>query len=841
MIRPDIGPASSMGFPVEPMRRRTTSSMTVAAAVLGAAAFAAVVLFAAAADVQPAARAGLGVALVVLVAAAVAIAMRLGQRARATEQDLQALRERWTDFLAVSADWYWEMDADLRFTYFSDNVEAVTGSPIKAVIGRRREDIADASMRSSESWRRHLDDLAARRPFRGFGYTHRRPDGETRHFQISGDPVFAGDGRFLGYRGSGRDVTDLMRAESRVIDAIEAMQAGFILWDAHDRLVMCNSAISRVDSDDFVVGRSFADVMRRRVAGGKVASARGREEAYLADVLASHRAADGRPVETELASGGWVEIIERRTRDGGVVSIRRDITEIKRREAELLRAESRLTDAIESIQDGFILWDQDERMIVANSAVTRIDPAAAGLLVPGITFEDFLRARLKRGPITQSAPDEEAYVRKSLEEFRSSRSGSKVVQQADGRWVRVSKSLTREGGIVSLRQDITAEKQREAELLRAESRLTDAIEALTDSFVLWDAEDRLVMWNSASERIEPESGRNLKVGMRYEEYMRARIGEGRFLDAIGREEQYLAERLAQRRAGTGQAILQRLSSGMWLRLSEHRTRDGGVVVIRSDVTETKMREAELLRAKNQAEAANVAKSQFLATMSHELRTPLNAIIGFSDMLISQVYGPLGSPRYAGYAQDIHASGQHLLALITDILDMSRIEAGRYEFRPETVALADLVEESLRMVRGRAEEHGIHLSPVIEPGISTLWADRRALKQILLNLLSNAVKFTRDGGRVTLSAMTNPDGGIAIAVADSGVGIDPARLARIFEPFQHVNASVARGAEGTGLGLSICKRLADLHGAAISIASTVGRGTTVTVNFPPSREGKANAA
>ncbi len=818
--------------------------MTVAAAAVGALAFSVAVLFVGVTDAPPIVHTALGAALVVFVAAAAAAAIRLRQRARAAEWELQGLRRRWTDFLAVSADWYWEMDADLRFTYFSDNVEAVTGSAIKSVIGRRREDIADASMRSSDDWHRHLADLAARRPFRGFAYTHRRTDGEVRHFQISGDPVFAADGRFLGYRGSGRDVTELNRAESRIVDAIETMRAGFILWDAHDRLVLCNSSIRQADpdrADDYAVGRSFEDVLRRRVANGRIVAARGREEEFCAERLASHRAADGRIIVLELAGGQWTEIIERRTRDGGIVSIQRDITDIKRREAELLRAESRLADAIEAIPDGFVLWGPDERLIVSNSAACRIDPAAAGLFEPGVTLEAFLRARLQRGPIVHSALDDEVYIRNVLEEFRLSGSGSKIIQQVDGRWVRVSKSLTREGGAVTLRQDITEEKQREAELLRAESRLTDAIEAMSDSFVLWDADDRLVMWNSATDGIDPARLDYLKVGIRYEEYMRARIAEGRFLDAIGREEEFLAERLAQRRLGNGQVVLQRLSNGMWLRLSEHRTRDGGVVVIRSDVTETKARESELLRAKNQAEAANVAKSQFLATMSHELRTPLNAIIGFSDMLVSQVYGPLGSPRYAGYAQDIHASGQHLLALITDILDMSRIEAGRYEFRPETVELVDLVEESLRMVRGRADEHGIRLAPVIEPGVSTLWADRRALKQILLNLLSNAVKFTRDGGRVTLSATSTPEGGTAIAVADSGVGIDAARLARIFEPFQHVNASVARGAEGTGLGLSICKRLADLHGAAISIASTVGRGTTVTVTFPPSREGKANAA
>ncbi len=820
------------------------SARPVAIVAVLAAVLAAALVFAGAAGAPALLTIALGGALGAVVAAVAAIACRATRRAVQAEHTLGVAQQRWSHFLAVSSDWYWEMDSELRFTFFSENVEAATGTRIGSVLGRSRADIADDSMRQTDAWRAHMADLTARRPFRSFAYVHRRADGELRHFEISGDPVFAPDGRFLGYRGSGRDVTDLARAESRIVDAVEAMQAGFILWDSQDRVVMCNSAIGRADPDgilDFAIGRSFEEVMRRRVAAGKVPAALGREEDYFAERLARHRAADGKPIVVQLASGQWVEIIERRTRDGGIVSIRRDVTEIRHREAELVRADGRLADAIEAIPDGFLLWGPDERLVVSNSAAGRIDPLAANLLKPGVSFEDFLRARTACGPIIMSEPERETFVREMLAGLRGGDPYTRVVHQADGRWVRVSKSYTREGGIVLIRTDITEEKRREEELRRAESRLTDAIEALSDSFVLWDADDRLVMWNSASERMEPDHGRFLTRGIAYADYMRKRISEGRFLDAIGREEEYLAERLAQRKAAAGQPMLQRLSDGTWLRLSEHRTRDGSIVVIRSDVTESKVREAELLRAKNQAEAANVAKSQFLATMSHELRTPLNAIIGFSDMLISQIYGPLGSPRYAGYAQDINASGQHLLALITDILDMSRIEAGRYEFQPEIVPLAELVEESLRMVRGRAEEHGIRLVPAIEPGVTTLRADRRALKQILLNLLSNAVKFTRDGGRVALNAAPTPEGGVAIAVSDSGIGIEPTRLSRIFEPFQHVNASVARGAEGTGLGLSICKRLADLHGATIAIASTVGRGTTVTITFPPERADAAHAA
>jgi len=366
----------------------------------------------------------------------------------------------------------------------------------------------------------------------------------------------------------------------------------------------------------------------------------------------------------------------------------------------------------------------------------------------------------------------------------------------------------------------------------ADSRLLDAIEAMTDGFILWDAQDRVVLCNSAFRNMDPESYMALRPGTRFVDIMRARVYAGKIPAARGREEEHIRERLDRHRNPTGEPIIQKLSSGQWVRIVERRTRDGGVVAIRSDITQLQRHQDELRLAKEEAESANRAKSSFLATVSHELRTPLNAIIGFSEMMTMQAFGPLGCARYEEYASAINVSGRHLLSLIGDILDMSRIEAGRYTLRPEPLDINELAAECLPMIKGRADEDGVALTVDIDTAGARLMADRLAVKQVLLNLLSNSVKFTPRGGRVCCTAGLGADGGLVIVVGDTGVGIAADRLPHLFEPFSSASETpLARASNGTGLGLSICRHLVEMHGGTIALASTVGQGTTVTVAFP----------
>ena len=253
-----------------------------------------------------------------------------------------------------------------------------------------------------------------------------------------------------------------------------------------------------------------------------------------------------------------------------------------------------------------------------------------------------------------------------------------------------------------------------------------------------------------------------------------------------------------------------------------------------DITERVHAAERLAQAKEQAEIANRIKSDFLATMSHELRTPLNAIIGFSEIMVHQVFGPIGSARYAEYAHHIHQSGSHLLDLINDVLDMSKLEAGRYTLEEREIRLDEVLGSCLAVSTVPAENGGVALVSEIHPLLPALRGDERAVRQVVLNLLSNAVKFTPPGGQVTLSVAPAPDGALEMRVADTGVGIEPAALARITEPFQQADNTISRRFGGTGLGLAISRSLTELHGGTLRIESTVGQGTTVTVRFPAER-------
>jgi len=241
---------------------------------------------------------------------------------------------------------------------------------------------------------------------------------------------------------------------------------------------------------------------------------------------------------------------------------------------------------------------------------------------------------------------------------------------------------------------------------------------------------------------------------------------------------------------------------------------------------------DLTVALGQAAQASKAKSEFLASMSHELRTPLNAVIGFSDAMVLEIFGPMGE-RYKSYASDIRSSGAHLLALINDVLDLSRLDAGQAELREEVFGLGELVEESLRLIQSQAQKADIALSTDIACGMPALKADRRRIKQVLVNLLSNAVKFTPAGGRVTLGAQLS-EAGLALTVADSGIGIAPDDIPKALEVFGQVDSSLARKYEGTGLGLPLSKQLMELHGGTLRLESQVNVGTTVTVTLPRGR-------
>ena len=385
--------------------------------------------------------------------------------------------------------------------------------------------------------------------------------------------------------------------------------------------------------------------------------------------------------------------------------------------------------------------------------------------------------------------------------------------------------------LMDYRREFARRVETEASLARTEQRLMDAIESMPDGLVLLDAERRFVMCNSRYREFYPQLASRLTPGTTASEI----VGTGAE-DAEPHD--HFTTTGTARATVLGSGLITpdqecQLATGRWIRVSDRSTREGGLVGIRTDITSLKLNEEALREASRRAGAANLAKSQFLANMSHELRSPLNVIIGFAEMIESQMFGPLGSPKYEEYIRDIRESGRHLLALINDILDLSKIEADKYVLYPEPLCVPTLVRTCLRSFRLRAEEVGVRLE-YSGGDIPRITADERAIKQVLINLLSNAIKFTPSGGTITLQTAVE-DQVVVVSVTDTGQGIPAADLPRIGHPFEQSAKPDGKQNEGTGLGLALSRRLVELHSGSLEIRSHQGAGTEVTVRLPLSLE------
>ncbi len=428
------------------------------------------------------------------------------------------------------------------------------------------------------------------------------------------------------------------------------------------------------------------------------------------------------------------------------------------------------------------------------------------------------------------------------------------MRHADGHWIwlRARCELVRQPGepglhVIGIAVDITEQKNLVEKTVAADMRLRDAIETIPEAFVVWDADNRLVLCNSNFQELHNLPDEAIMVGASYESVVEA-----------GRKPVVRSKAITGGPNIPGARTFEaQLEDGRWLHISERRTKDGGYVSVGTDITALKRHEEKLVDSekrlmatvadvrasqqrlgelaekyaaeKTRAEEANQAKSKFLANMSHELRTPLNAIIGFSEIMELGMFGPLGAEKYNEYCTDIRSSGEYLLDVINDILDMAKIEAGRIRLDFEELDLDQLLAEAIRVVSARAQDKQLELVARISPELG-LRADRRALKQIMLNLLSNAVKFTPAGGRVTVRGRA-ADGCIVLAIADTGIGITKEALARLGRPFEQVESQLTKSHHGSGLGLAIAKSLVELHGGRMRIRSTPGKGSLVVVRMP----------
>lgn len=379
--------------------------------------------------------------------------------------------------------------------------------------------------------------------------------------------------------------------------------------------------------------------------------------------------------------------------------------------------------------------------------------------------------------------------------------------------------------------------------LRADARLSAAIDSIADGFAFYDHEDRLVICNAKYREIYDISAEAIVPGAKFEDIIRFGVAHGQYPEAIGREEQFLEERMAAHRSG-GVDVEQQLDNGRWLKILESKTPDGGLVGFRVDITELK-------KAKEEAESANLAKSEFLDVMSHELRTPLTVVLGGTPFLCRPELLPAATKLFNSLeakgadAEDIKAeveallsslkslagkverSAKHLLTLINDVLDFSKIEAGRMGINATRVNLGEVIGDLVDEFGPKADAKSLYVNADV--GELYVEADKLRLRQVLINIIDNALKFTKDGGVTITADDRGPQ--VKVIIADTGSGIPKDRLEDVFEKFSQVDGGSTRKAGGTGLGMAISKKIVEMHGGKISVESKIGEGSSFTFTLP----------
>jgi signal transduction histidine kinase/CheY-like chemotaxis protein len=483
---------------------------------------------------------------------------------------------------------------------------------------------------------------------------------------------------------------------------------------------------------------------------------------------------------------------------------------------------------------GVSMFDGDGKLVAWNQQFRNLLGLPDTLLTTNTTFADFIRCLAIRGDFGPGNPDDQ--VRRRLASVGEPHVGTRTLP--DGRVLEVRRNPVPGGGFVSMYTDVTQQTQAKEQVELARNRLSDAIQSLSDGFALWDQEDRLIIFNDRLPQLL-RLGDRFAAGMSFEVLVKALAGRrAPTSDGLGDDDSWIAHRQASHLNAVSDDDLQ-LDDGTWLRVSSHRTRERGIVTTWTDISTLKHRELELADlvarlevARDQATEANRTKSTFLANMSHELRTPLNAIIGYSEILEEEARDK-GLQTLLPDIDRIETAGHHLLGVINDILDLSKIEAGRMDIYIEDIDVAALVGEIQSMILPLAAKNGNTLEVICPPDIGRMRSDLTKVKQSVLNLLGNSSKFTT-GGRISLAVSRSPaaaGSNVSFRVSDTGIGMNAAQTAKLFQAFTQADTTTTKRFGGSGLGLAITKHFCDMLGGSIVVESELGKGSTFVITLP----------
>ncbi|MCH8916902.1 MAG: PAS domain S-box protein [Proteobacteria bacterium] len=626
-------------------------------------------------------------------------------------------------------------------------------------------------------------------------------------------------------------IADRKQAEARLSGILDIANDAVISIDESHRVILFNKGAEQIFGygAEEVLGEPIEMLMPSHARENHRGDVKNfAEGAEVARQMGDRREVAGRRKDgTEFPGEASISKLDL---DGSQIFtvILRDVTERRQAEEAVAKQSQLLETTFETMNQGITVYDADNRLVAFNQRFVELFDFPPGLVRTGMPFEEFARFNAERGEYGPG--DVEELVRERVGASDRGEINRRERTRPDGTVISARRDPMPDGGHVTTYSDISKRKKAEKALRESEAKFRAVVDNSPTKIHIKDAEGRYTLVNPLAEKLFGFTDEEVRGKTSYDIFPKEVADAFTAHDRQVAESREMAEQVEHFMLEDGEHTYLTVK----FPILDAQGEVTGIAAIGTDITEQQTAKAEILKAKEQAELANRTKSEFLANMSHELRTPLNAILGFSELMGNATLGPLGNPKYQEYAKDINDSGRHLLALIQDILDLSKIEAGKLELDEEDIDVARTIRSCMVLVKERARNGGVKLKTDIPDGLPVLHADQRKLKQILVNLLSNAVKFTPAGGTVTIKAWCKADAGYVFQVIDTGIGMALADIPKALSPFGQVDSQFDRKYEGTGLGLPLTKSLAEMHGGSLDLQSEEGIGTTVTVRFPSER-------
>lgn len=619
---------------------------------------------------------------------------------------------------------------------------------------------------------------------------------------------------------------------SQLMDAVEALDEGFLLFDKDRKIVVANTQVNELFSGMGMAIETGADRVKLTEAARQWfndANQIGKLDDHL-QALKENREKPRSNILWDLPNGKKVHVTERFTLDKGIIATFRDVTDDHKSQAEIREKSELLSKVFESMPIGICVYDKQKRIVDWNKNYADLMDIKEGSIFHGIHMQQHLEANF----------DSYLDVGKNPQEFATSvikrhqeNSQSRIDRIThSGKIIEVQRSSLGDGGFISTFSDVTLTRTAQSLLEESEIRHREMVELSPDA-ILSQKDGLIIYANEAAIKLFSARDMHQLIGKPVRKFFPFKDHES-LKDHFGPADTFVA---GHRISPVNTQVLIGIENNVDVEIEATAMLYGERPVIQliiRDISAMKKAEEILLKAKEEAEYVSQLKGTFLANMSHELRTPLNAVIGFSEIIKNEIFGKIGSKKYVEYAADIHSSGIHLLDLINDILDLSKVESGRQKLIEGDVNPAVLVEECMRLTTPQQEKAKVNVQTRILDTGCTVYVDQKMLKQVMINLLSNAIKFTPQGGKIEISSHFQIDGSLAITVTDTGIGLKSEDIPKALTPFVQVDSELNRKYNGTGLGLPLSKNLMELHNGTLGIESEVGQGTSVTITLPKER-------